>query len=72
MSSLLDEERREQEPTAVWELTGGDPPQSIPIMLPEGWDRPLALCPSLHMARQLVLGNMGAAAKDTADLKGTG
>ena len=42
------------------------------MTLPEGWDRPLALCLQSHMARQLVLGSREAAAKDTADLNGTG
>ena len=41
-------------------------------MLPERWDRPLALYLPLHVARWLVFGNRGVATEDTADLKGTG
>ena len=73
MSSLLDEERGVKEVlTAVQDLTGSDPPQSFPIMLPEGWDRPLDPCLLLHMARQLMFENKGAATKGTADLRRIG
>ena len=55
------------------DLTGSAPsPQSFPTTLPGGWDRPLAPPLPLHMARQLVLGNKGAAAKGTVDLKWIG
>ena len=59
-----------EELTVVWDLTGGDLPQSFPTTLPEGWDRPLGLYLLLQAARQLVLGNRRAATKDTGDLRG--
>ena len=55
---------------ALWDLTGGAPPQCFPTMLPEGRDRPLAPHLPHHVARQHVLGNKGAATKGTADLRG--